>query len=256
MIGSGINGLACAVRLAKAGWKVLVLERNATAGGALQTAEPTLPGFQHDLYATNMSLFAGSAFHRDFGADLSRHGLEWLTASHTFSSVFPDGSYAGVSRDIEETIASLDAFCPADGDAWRAMAAGFPERAARIFPVLNERAPSRDMCKVFINNLRSGGMDWLQDIRDLFMSTPRRFSDRHFRDPRTQSLAAEVSGTGVTANVVLPSTIDTPGNRAGMPGSDFSKWVPPDHIASTMLFLCSDSAASINGESIRVYHRA
>lgn len=72
----------------------------------------------------------------------------------------------------------------------------------------------------------------------------------------TQSVAAELSATGVTANVVLPSTIDTPGNRAGMPGADFSKWVPPDHIASTMLFLCSEAAASINGESIRIYNQA
>ncbi|MBM3959245.1 MAG: SDR family oxidoreductase [SAR202 cluster bacterium] len=72
----------------------------------------------------------------------------------------------------------------------------------------------------------------------------------------TQSLAAELCGTGVTANIVLPSTIDTPGNRAGMPKADFSKWVPPGHIAATMLFLCSDSASSINGEKIRIYNQA
>ena len=49
IIGSGINGLVAGICLARAGWKVVVVERNATAGGALQTAEVTHPGFRHDL---------------------------------------------------------------------------------------------------------------------------------------------------------------------------------------------------------------
>lgn len=69
----------------------------------------------------------------------------------------------------------------------------------------------------------------------------------------TEVLAAEVKGSGVTANVVLPSIIDTPANRRMMSGADTSKWVPPEHIAATMRFLCSDAASSINGDRIRVY---
>jgi NAD(P)-dependent dehydrogenase (short-subunit alcohol dehydrogenase family) len=66
-------------------------------------------------------------------------------------------------------------------------------------------------------------------------------------------IAAEVKGTGVTANVILPSIIDTPANRASMPRADPRKWVPPEHIAATMRFLCSDAAASINGVRVPIY---
>jgi NAD(P)-dependent dehydrogenase (short-subunit alcohol dehydrogenase family) len=69
----------------------------------------------------------------------------------------------------------------------------------------------------------------------------------------TEVIAAEVKGSGVTANVVLPSVIDTPANRASMPKADPSKWVPPERIAATMGFLCSDAAASINGARISIY---
>ncbi len=69
----------------------------------------------------------------------------------------------------------------------------------------------------------------------------------------TETIAAEVKGSGITANVVLPSIIDTPANRRMMSSADTSRWVTPEEIAETMLFLCSDGAASINGEMIRIY---
>jgi NAD(P)-dependent dehydrogenase (short-subunit alcohol dehydrogenase family) len=69
----------------------------------------------------------------------------------------------------------------------------------------------------------------------------------------TEAIAAEVKGSGVTANVILPSIIDTPDNRKFMPKADPAKWVPPEHIAATMQFLCSDDAASINGARIPIY---
>jgi NAD(P)-dependent dehydrogenase (short-subunit alcohol dehydrogenase family) len=69
----------------------------------------------------------------------------------------------------------------------------------------------------------------------------------------TEVIAAEVKGTGVTANVVLPSIIDTPANRRMMSSADTSKWVPPRHIGATMRFLCTDAAASVNGARIPIY---
>ena len=78
VVGSGINGLACGALLAKAGWKVCVLERNDWFGGAIKTAEITEPGFQHDVFSAWHPLWVGGAAHAQLGDDLARHGLEYL----------------------------------------------------------------------------------------------------------------------------------------------------------------------------------
>ena len=67
------------------------------------------------------------------------------------------------------------------------------------------------------------------------------------------SLAADVKGTGVRVNTILPSIIDTEANRRAMPKADFSKWPKPQDIARVILFLCSDDAKVIHGAAIPVY---
>ena len=67
------------------------------------------------------------------------------------------------------------------------------------------------------------------------------------------SLAAEVAGSGVRVNSVLPSIIDTAANRKAMPKADFAKWPKPEDIARVISFLCSDDAKVIHGASIPVY---
>jgi NAD(P)-dependent dehydrogenase (short-subunit alcohol dehydrogenase family) len=67
------------------------------------------------------------------------------------------------------------------------------------------------------------------------------------------SLAADLLGTGVRVNSVLPSIIDTDLNRKAMPGADFAKWPKPENIARVILFLCSEDASVIHGAAIPVY---
>ena len=67
------------------------------------------------------------------------------------------------------------------------------------------------------------------------------------------SLAADLKGSGVRVNSILPSIIDTPANRKAMPGADFAKWPKPEEIARVVLFLCSDQARVIHGAAIPVY---
>jgi NAD(P)-dependent dehydrogenase (short-subunit alcohol dehydrogenase family) len=67
------------------------------------------------------------------------------------------------------------------------------------------------------------------------------------------SLAADLKGTGVRVNSILPSIIDTEANRKAMPKSDFAKWPKPEDIARVILFLCSDDAKVIHGAAIPVY---
>jgi NAD(P)-dependent dehydrogenase (short-subunit alcohol dehydrogenase family) len=71
-----------------------------------------------------------------------------------------------------------------------------------------------------------------------------------------QNVAAEGKLLGITANVVLPSIIDTPANRAAMPKADFSKWVTPESIAKLLLWLVSDAASDVSGAVIPIYGRA
>jgi NAD(P)-dependent dehydrogenase (short-subunit alcohol dehydrogenase family) len=67
------------------------------------------------------------------------------------------------------------------------------------------------------------------------------------------SLAADLKGTGVRANSILPSIIDTEVNREAMPNVDFAQWPKPEDIARVVLFLCSDDAKLIHGAAIPVY---
>jgi NAD(P)-dependent dehydrogenase (short-subunit alcohol dehydrogenase family) len=67
------------------------------------------------------------------------------------------------------------------------------------------------------------------------------------------SLAADVKGSGVRVNTILPSIIDTEVNRKAMPKADFSKWPKPEDIARVILFLCSDDSRVIHGAAIPVY---
>jgi len=67
------------------------------------------------------------------------------------------------------------------------------------------------------------------------------------------SLAADLKGTGVRVNSILPSIIDTEANRKAMPGVDFAQWPKPEDIARLILFLCSDDAKLIHGAAVPVY---
>jgi NAD(P)-dependent dehydrogenase (short-subunit alcohol dehydrogenase family) len=67
------------------------------------------------------------------------------------------------------------------------------------------------------------------------------------------SLAADLKGSGIRVNTVLPSIIDTEANRRAMPKADFATWPKPEEIANVILFLCSDEAKLIHGAAVPVY---
>ena len=72
----------------------------------------------------------------------------------------------------------------------------------------------------------------------------------------TETMAAELKHEGINVNCVLPGTIDTPQNRQSMPKADHSRWVPPEAIASVILFLASDAAWPVSGAAVPVYGRS
>ncbi len=113
VVGSGPNGLAAAITLARAGCSVRVLEANSTIGGGARSAELTLPGFVHDVCSAIHPLALCSPFFRTL--PLARHGLEWIQPPIALAHPLDDGRAACLHQDLEETSDSLGK----DGPAWR-----------------------------------------------------------------------------------------------------------------------------------------
>jgi NAD(P)-dependent dehydrogenase (short-subunit alcohol dehydrogenase family) len=71
-----------------------------------------------------------------------------------------------------------------------------------------------------------------------------------------ETIAEEAVGTGVTANVVAPSTLDTPANRSAMPDADHGTWVQPADAAASIAFLASEAAGQLRGTWLPLYGSA
>ncbi|MGC5036057.1 MULTISPECIES: phytoene desaturase family protein [unclassified Streptomyces] len=117
VIGAGPNGLVAANLLADAGWGVEVLEEQPEPGGAVRHDRGVDPAFVNDLFSSFYPLAAASPVLATLR--LQDHGLRWSHAPSVLAHPLTDGSCAVLDRDIATTAASLDAFDPADGDAWR-----------------------------------------------------------------------------------------------------------------------------------------
>jgi len=184
VIGAGHNGLAAAVHLAAKGWKVAVVERQAEAGGAVKTREVTLPGFRHDLFAMNLSLFAGSPFFAAHKEKLVAHGLRLTGAERCFASAFPDGTWLGVSTDLAATAERIAALSPKDAESWRRMVGEFAVDAPHIFAVLASPMPSWALAKSLWKSWRAKGNTFMAELVRLLVSSPREFLDAHFENEK------------------------------------------------------------------------
>ncbi|MCB8840273.1 NAD(P)/FAD-dependent oxidoreductase [Aurantimonas sp. VKM B-3413] len=186
-VGAGHNALAAAIHLGSRGWRVGVFEKNETAGGACRTEEATLPGFRHDLYATNLGLFAGSPFFAEHGAALKPHGLDLVPAEDCFASPTPSGRWFGVSKDIEKTAARAAALSPQDGERWRAMFAAFPAEAPHLFGLLGAPMSWRSLARLGWAAWRAKGARGSLDLARLLASSPREFLEREFEAPEVRA---------------------------------------------------------------------
>ena len=105
VVGSGPNGLAAAITLARAGCSVLACEANTTFGGGARSAELTLPGFIHDVCSAVHPLAAASPFFKTL--PLERFGLTWIHPEIPLAHPLDDGSVACLHRDIGFTAEQL-----------------------------------------------------------------------------------------------------------------------------------------------------
>jgi phytoene dehydrogenase-like protein len=136
VVGSGPNGLASAVALARAGVAVTVIEAEDQIGGGTRSAELTVPGLVHDLCSAIHPMAVASPFLQSL--DLERHGLEWRWPEIDCAHPLDDGSAGLMLRSLEETASGLGT----DGSAWRRVF----ERPARSLDVLLD-----DMFRPFLH---------------------------------------------------------------------------------------------------------
>ena len=176
VIGAGPNGLVAANVLADAGWDVVVFETQPEPGGAVRSAELVAPGFNADLFSAFYPLAAASPALRDL--DLARDGLRWSHAPLVLAHPLPDGRCGVLSRDLDETAASLDAFAPGDGDAWRVLYGDWTATRGGIVDALFTPFPP---IRAGLRLVRTLGAAGLARSARLGLLPVRRLAEERFR---------------------------------------------------------------------------
>jgi phytoene dehydrogenase-like protein len=180
VVGSGPNGLAAAITLAREGRSVLVVEREETIGGGMRSAQLTKRGFVHDVCSAIHPTAVGSPFFADL--PLAEHGLEFVHPPAPLAHPFDDGRALTLERSVDHTAANLGA----DGDAYRRLFAPLVRDARRLIPFL---LGSRPLPRHPFSAARFG----LLGLRSAVGLT------RRFSDPRTKALFA-----GLAAHSIQP----------------------------------------------------
>lgn len=209
IVGGGHNGLVAAAYLARAGFDVLVAERNARVGGAVASAELTEAGVVHDVYATNMNLFLGSPAFAELGDDLARHGLAFATTDRPYASAFPGGKSLRVSGDADRTRELLAAHDPGDAAGWDALHGLYERYAPTLFELYGTPLPSAGALRLALRARRALGPGALAELGQLLLRSTRSLGDAYLASPEAKSLLAAWGmhldfGPDVTGGAMFP----------------------------------------------------
>ncbi len=150
IVGSGINGLTCAALLGKKGRRVLVLEREAVAGGCMRTEAATAPGYLHDVMAATFVLFVTSPAFAKLGPELASHGLEFAHTPHPTGVLLPDGRSLVLSTDRGANVARLNEVRAGDGDRYRADMETVERDAGLLFGLLGSALWTRGTAQLLL----------------------------------------------------------------------------------------------------------
>lgn len=185
ILGAGPNGLTVAAYLAKAGLKILVLERRFEAGGGLATEQVTLPGFLHNTHAVYMPMVDYAPPLKDFNEYLTRdYDLEFVFPSLVMAMPFADGSCLCLYRDVEKTCQSIAQFSAKDADTYR--------KIAERYRVLTEDflgPATYEMAKpAFEQMITLQATDVGREITELTEKTPLNIVNSLFENDRVRCL--------------------------------------------------------------------
>jgi phytoene dehydrogenase-like protein len=215
IVGSGINSLACAALLARAGWRVAVLERESELGGCVRTSELTEPGYLHDVFSAWHPLWVGGAAHAQLGDELAARELEYLNTDLPTATAFPDGTSTFLHRTAEANAAE-------HGDGWTRMLESFFPNADLAFGVLGTELFSRDGLGLGARAYRRLGRRGAVEFAGRLLVSCRDWLTETFDSERTHGLLAPwVLHTGLgpdaAASGYMAQVIAVAVQEGGMP---------------------------------------
>lgn len=190
IVGSGINALVCGATLAMKGCSVLLLERNAVAGGCIRTEELTLPGFHHDTLSTLYPLFVTAPHYATLGPALERHGLRFVNTRFPTALLGEGGQSLIFTTDRDRNAAKFEALEPGDGAAYRAAMTEIEKGASLIFGLLGGETWSWSTVKLLLSEARRRGPRALARFFGRAMRSSRDWLTTEFRGTLARGLFA------------------------------------------------------------------
>lgn len=188
VIGAGHNGLVSALYLAQAGWKVLLLERNQTIGGAVQSGEITRSGFVHDLWSTNQNVFLASPVYQDFKHELTQQGLSYANSPNSYCCLLPNGKSVSVTANREQTLDRLRRHSATDANGWAALYDHSVAFQKALLPFFSLPLPSVEAGLQFGKALFSVGAAELIKLSQILASSTQDLGKEFFETPETRTL--------------------------------------------------------------------
>jgi len=208
-MGAGHNGLVAAAYLAKAGKKVLVLERKAWPGGGVVTREINTPGYWHDEHSSVHIMIQGNPLIREDELGLlAKFGLEYRYGI-PYAMIFPDQSTLIAYRDLDQTCAGIARLSAKDAEAYRA----FARRSMEIVPMMGAGmyAPPMPLGAMYamFDQSEEG-----REILDAMQRSSLELANQLFENERVRVWLVRL----VTENLQLPDELGTGFGLFLMPG--------------------------------------
>ena len=190
VVGSGINSLVCAARLARAGKRVVVLERNDRLGGCIRTEE-LFPGFRHDVLSSWYPLFVTGPAYAELGDELEARGLELVNTETPTGVLTSDGESTVLHTEREATRKRLNALAEGDGDRYGAEIDAFlSEDSELTFGFLGNEPMSWKNAKMLWKSVRKAGALDTAAFFGRSMEPCRAWLERSFSSEVTRALLA------------------------------------------------------------------
>jgi phytoene dehydrogenase-like protein len=204
VVGSGINSLVCAALLAKAGKRVLVLERNDRPGGCIRTGEITVPGFTHDVLSGFHPLFVTSPGYAELAPELHARGLEYVHAKAPTGVILPNGRSLIMQMSRAENIKALEAVTAGDGNGYQQSLGELERSLGLVFGLLGSEPWRWATAKMMAGEIWRQGLPSVVSFFGGAMASCRQWLNASMKDDLSKALFAPwILHTGLSPEAPL-----------------------------------------------------